>query len=120
MEASKALFDAFLCCKSHSLGTNFTLACPFTILAHYTELDWAAQFGIEAGIVRIGVGMEGQMALLKSFDAALNAAEVAVVGTRLLLLLLLLLPAATLLLSPSISKHHPIDKIQKDRIKPSY
>ena len=28
--------------KGPSLGTNFTLACPYTILGHYLELDWAA------------------------------------------------------------------------------
>lgn len=26
--------------KGPSLGTNFTLSSPYTILAHYTELDW--------------------------------------------------------------------------------
>lgn len=82
MEASKAFFDALPCYKGPSLGTNFTLACPFTILAHYTELDWAAQFGVEAGIVRISVGMEDKETLLKSFEAALNAAEAVVVGAQ--------------------------------------
>ena len=28
-------------------GTNFTLACPYTLLAHYHELDWAASCGVE-------------------------------------------------------------------------
>ncbi|CAA7264418.1 unnamed protein product [Cyclocybe aegerita] len=73
--ASKAFFDALPCYKGPSLGTNFTLACPFTILAHFGELDWAAQYGVEEGLVRISVGMEETDALLRSFETALKAAE---------------------------------------------
>lgn len=77
LAASKAFFDTLPCQKGPSLGTNFTLACPYTILAHYTELEWAAQYGIEEGIVRISVGMEEKDTLLRSFDIALKAAEAA-------------------------------------------
>jgi cystathionine gamma-synthase len=73
--ASKAFFDALPCQKGPGLGTNFTLACPYTILAHYTELEWAAQYGIEEGLVRISVGMEERDLLLRSFEIALKAAE---------------------------------------------
>lgn len=76
--ASHAFFDALPCYKGPSLGTNFTLACPFTILAHYAELDWAAQYGVEEGLVRIAVGMEETRSLLASFGTALKAAEDAV------------------------------------------
>lgn len=75
--ASKAFFDALPCHKGPSLGTNFTLACPYTILAHYTELDWAVQYGVESGLVRISVGMEEAATLLRSFEVALEAAEAA-------------------------------------------
>jgi len=73
--ASTAFFDALPCYKGPSLGTNFTLACPYTILAHFTELEWAAQFGVEEGLVRISVGMEDADVLLRSFEVALAAAE---------------------------------------------
>lgn len=73
--ASEAFFDGLPCYKGPSLGTNFTLACPFTILAHYGELDWAAKYGVEAGLVRISVGMEDRETLLRSFEVALRAAE---------------------------------------------
>lgn len=76
--ASEAFFDALPCYKGPSLGTNFTLACPFTILAHFTELDWAAQYGVEEGLVRVSVGMEDKELLLRSFETALKAAEEAV------------------------------------------
>jgi len=73
--ASKAFFDALPCHKGPSLGTNFTLACPYTILAHYGEFDWATRYGVETGLVRISVGMEETAILLRSFETALKAAE---------------------------------------------
>ncbi|KAK7043860.1 Cystathionine gamma-synthase [Paramarasmius palmivorus] len=75
--ASQAFFDALPVYKGPSLGTNFTLACPFTILAHYTELDWAREYGVEEGLVRISVGMEDTNGLLGGFEVALKAAEAA-------------------------------------------
>lgn len=33
-------FDALDVAKGPSLGTNFTLACPYTLFGHYGELDW--------------------------------------------------------------------------------
>ncbi|KDR80352.1 hypothetical protein GALMADRAFT_117071 [Galerina marginata CBS 339.88] len=73
--ASEAFFDALPCYKGPSLGTNFTLACPFTILAHFGELDWAARYGVEEGLVRISIGMENAPDLLRLFETALRAAE---------------------------------------------
>jgi cystathionine gamma-synthase len=73
--ASRAFFDALPCHKGPSLGTNFTLACPYTILAHYAEREWAAQYGVEEGLVRISVGMEDTETLLECFGTALKAAE---------------------------------------------
>ncbi|KZS87275.1 PLP-dependent transferase [Sistotremastrum niveocremeum HHB9708] len=75
LEASQAFFDTLDCCKGPSLGTNFTLACPYTILAHYAELDWAASYGVEPGLVRVSVGMEKRDTLLTMFAAALGAAQ---------------------------------------------
>ena len=77
LTASTAFFDALPCYKGPSLGTDFTLACPFTILAHFTELEWASQFGVEEGLVRITVGMEDTEVLLRFFEIALAAAEAA-------------------------------------------
>ncbi|KAG8905230.1 hypothetical protein FRC01_008426, partial [Tulasnella sp. 417] len=55
--------------------TNFTLACPYTILAHYRELDWAAKYGVPINIVRISVGMEDEETILGWVKNALAAAE---------------------------------------------
>lgn len=72
--ASAAFFDALRCAKGPSLGTNFTLACPYTILAHYAELDWAQSWGVDKELVRISVGLEDPDDLLKIFNDALDAA----------------------------------------------
>jgi cystathionine gamma-synthase len=76
-EASEAFFDAMRCAKGPSLGTNFTLACPYTILAHYAELDWAQGWGVDKDLIRISVGLEDPDDLLKIFGDALNAAVAA-------------------------------------------
>ncbi|KAH7886863.1 pyridoxal phosphate-dependent transferase [Phlebopus sp. FC_14] len=76
LEASKAFYDALPCAKGPSLGTNFTLSCPYTILAHYAELDWAGEFGVDEGLVRISVGTEDKDELLGRVQAALKAAGV--------------------------------------------
>lgn len=78
LAASRAFFDALECCKGPSLGTNFTLACPYTVLAHYLELEWAAEWEVEEGLVRVSVGLEEEETLLKWFGKALEAAEAAV------------------------------------------
>ncbi|CAG8642567.1 12891_t:CDS:2 [Ambispora leptoticha] len=71
--ASAQFFDALPIAKGPSLGTNFTLACPYTILAHYTELDWAAKFGVEKVLVRVSVGLENKETLLTAFQIGLDA-----------------------------------------------
>ncbi|KAH9074310.1 PLP-dependent transferase [Lactarius deliciosus] len=73
--AAEAFFDALACAKGPSLGTNFTLACPYTILAHYGELDWAARYGVPSSLVRISVGLEDPGWLHDVFASAVRAAE---------------------------------------------
>jgi len=70
-----AFFDRIETAKGPSLGTNFTLTSPYVILAHYMELDWAAQFGIPSDLIRISVGLEKEEDLKSVFAAALKAAE---------------------------------------------
>ncbi|WVR03892.1 hypothetical protein IAU60_000891 [Kwoniella sp. DSM 27419] len=75
--ASKAFYNTLGCAKGPSLGTSFTLASPYTILAHYLELDWAAEYGVERGLVRISVGQEDEEVLKQWFETAVAAAEAA-------------------------------------------
>jgi cystathionine gamma-synthase len=75
LAASQAFFDTIACAKGPSLGTSFTLASPYTLLAHYNELDWAAQYGVDSGLVRISVGQEDSESLRSWFEEAVAAAE---------------------------------------------
>lgn len=74
-ESAQAFYDNLTCAKGPSLGTNCTLACPYTLLAHYVELDWAASMEVSSNLVRVSVGLEDTQALLADFASALAAAE---------------------------------------------
>ncbi|KAH7325136.1 pyridoxal phosphate-dependent transferase [Stachybotrys elegans] len=73
-EQAHAFFDALDIAKGPSLGTNFTLASPYVLLAHYQELDWAAEYGVDPDLVRISVGLEETDELRRIFEKALAAA----------------------------------------------
>ena len=70
-----SFYDHLDTAKGPSLGTNFTLASPFVILAHYNELDWAESFGAERNLVRFSVGLEDEEELVEKFKKALRAME---------------------------------------------
>lgn len=72
---AQQFFDALPFYKGPSLGTNFTLACPYTILAHYYELDWASQYGIDRNLIRVAVGLEDRDTLFQGFKEALDAIQ---------------------------------------------
>ena len=73
--AVAAVYDALKVCKGPSLGTNFTIACPYTMLAHYTELDWAAECGVPPHLLRVSVGLEEMDDLYERFETALAKAD---------------------------------------------
>ncbi|GAB1316968.1 hypothetical protein MFIFM68171_07178 [Madurella fahalii] len=68
-------YDALDVAKGPSLGTNFTLCCAYTLLAHYKELDWAAEYGVVEDLVRISIGLEERPWLEERVAKALRAAE---------------------------------------------
>jgi len=43
------------------------------LLAHYTELDWAAGYGAEKNLIRFSIGLEDRDELLRKIDVALAA-----------------------------------------------
>jgi cystathionine gamma-synthase len=43
----RTFFDALDISKGPSLGTNFMLMCPYTLLAHCHELDFAMEYAGE-------------------------------------------------------------------------
>lgn len=70
-----AFYDALDVAKGPSLGTNFTLCCAYTLLAHPKELEWAAEYGVVEDLVRISVGLEEEAWLRKRLGKALRVAE---------------------------------------------
>jgi cystathionine gamma-synthase len=68
---SPQIYDRMAVSKGPSLGTVFTLACPFTLLAHYTELDWAESCGVSRHLIRLSVGLEDPEELWRRVETAL-------------------------------------------------
>ena len=69
-EQTKRVYDALRISKGPSLGTDFSLVCPYTQLAHYDELSWAEQCGVPAHLLRVSVGLEDADALWMRFTQA--------------------------------------------------
>eukprot|EP00597_Dinobryon_sp_UTEXLB2267_P009643 CAMPEP_0170092444 /NCGR_PEP_ID=MMETSP0019_2-20121128/25810_1 /TAXON_ID=98059 /ORGANISM="Dinobryon sp., Strain UTEXLB2267" /LENGTH=404 /DNA_ID=CAMNT_0010312877 /DNA_START=243 /DNA_END=1456 /DNA_ORIENTATION=+ len=75
--STQRFHDALKLHKGPSLGTNFSLLCPYTLLAHYNELDWAETFGVSRNLLRLSVGLESFENLRGVFEYALNEVTVA-------------------------------------------
>lgn len=71
---AQAFYDGMEIAKGPSLGTNFTLCSPYVLLAHYQELPWAKQFGVDPYLVRVSVGLEDTPELQATFEKALATA----------------------------------------------
>ncbi|KAK6201674.1 cystathionine gamma-synthase [Scheffersomyces amazonensis] len=69
-----SFFNAVNLHKGPSLGTNFTLACPYAILAHYQELDEVAKWEVDRNLIRISIGLENQEELLQILQSSLDIA----------------------------------------------
>ncbi len=69
---AKRVYDALQVCKGPSLGTSFTLVCPYVLLAHYNELSWAESCGVPSHLLRVSVGLEDPDALWRRFEMALT------------------------------------------------
>jgi cystathionine gamma-synthase len=68
------VYDALKFCKGPSFGTVFTLVCPYTLLAHYTELEWTEGCGVPAHLLRVSTGIEPIETILAAFEEALSHA----------------------------------------------
>jgi cystathionine gamma-synthase len=68
-----AIYDRMTLCKGPSLGTVFSLACPFTLLAHFSELDWAESCGVSRYLIRLSVGLEDPEEIWRRVDQALSS-----------------------------------------------
>ncbi|KAE8360604.1 pyridoxal phosphate-dependent transferase [Aspergillus caelatus] len=74
-ETAIRFYDVLDICKGPSVGTNFSLAIPYSLLAHFREQDWAeSEGGIDRHMVRISVGLEKEEDLTARIQDALTAA----------------------------------------------
>jgi cystathionine gamma-synthase len=71
-EQAATFYDHLNVMKGPSLGTEYTLACPYTLLAHYDELDWAESVGVSPHLIRISIGAENYAELEDVFEKALS------------------------------------------------
>ena len=71
--AAERFYNALQISKGPSLGTNFSLVCPYTLLAHYDELDWAESCGLPRHLIRVWIGLEESDDLIDKFDQAFDA-----------------------------------------------
>lgn len=65
------VYDTLRLCKGPSFGTPFTLVCPYTLLAHYHELEWAEGCGVSTNLLRVSCGLEPLETILAAFEEAL-------------------------------------------------
>jgi cystathionine gamma-synthase len=65
------VYDALRLSKGPSFGTKFTLVCPYTMLAHYHELEWAEGCGVSANLLRVSCGLEPIETIISAFELAL-------------------------------------------------
>lgn len=73
--SASIFFDHLELNKGPSLGTNFTLVCPYTLLAHFNELEWARDYGVQSTLIRISVGLEAYETLEERFERAFAIVE---------------------------------------------
>ena len=66
------VYDALKLSKGPSFGTPFTLVCPYTLLAHYDELNWCEDCGVPSNLIRISVGNEPPETIIAAFEEALS------------------------------------------------
>lgn len=69
--AAPEIYNRLELCKGPSLGTVFTLACPFALLACYRELDWAESCGIPRNLIRVSIGLEDPEHIWSRLNTAL-------------------------------------------------
>jgi len=65
-------YDSLEFCKGPSIGTNFTLICPFTMMAHYDELPWAESCGVDRNLIRVSCGLEPAEVIIERMKRALD------------------------------------------------
>jgi len=70
---TEAFYDALEITKGPNLGTSFSLCCPFVLIAHYNELEWAEAAGASRYLIRISIGLEPADVLIARIQSAIDA-----------------------------------------------
>ncbi len=68
---TEAFYDALEITKGPNLGTSFSLCCPFVLIAHYDELEWAEAAGASRYLIRISIGLEPAEDLIARIERAI-------------------------------------------------
>lgn len=71
----RSFYDKINLSKGPSLGTNFSLACPYTLLAHYHELDFALTYDVQPNLIRFAIGLEDFDVMKEKFEVAFKASR---------------------------------------------
>jgi cystathionine gamma-synthase len=71
-ENAPRIYERIAVTRGISLGTSYSLICPYVQLAHYRELDWARRCGIDPHLLRVAVGTEPWPDLRNRFARALG------------------------------------------------
>ena len=66
------LYDNLDTPKGPGFGSNFTLVCPYTMIAHFNELQWCEQYGVDRSLIRVWCGLEDKDQILGIFGEALD------------------------------------------------
>lgn len=73
--ASVVFYDNLRLYKGPSLGTNFTLVSPYSILAHFAELNEIEKWGVDKDLIRLSIGLENETELLDELSRCLDLAS---------------------------------------------
>ncbi|KAL3659250.1 hypothetical protein V7S43_015828 [Phytophthora oleae] len=75
LEPAEAFYNAMTIAKGPSLGTNFSLSCPYTLLAHFGELEFVESCGVDRNLIRISIGQEDVEVIWADLEQAFAAAS---------------------------------------------
>ena len=65
-------YDNLKISKGPNLGASYSLCCPFVMLAHYNELQWAEDMGASRWLIRLSIGLEPPKEIIKRIKQALD------------------------------------------------
>ncbi len=74
-EYAPEVYRAMRFSKGPSLGTDYSLLCPYAMLAHYTETEWANGCGVATELLRLSVGREPLDELRSRLEEGLSCAR---------------------------------------------